>query len=433
MQLVIRPSRLKGVVPIPGSKSHTIRAVAIASLASGTSRIVKPLDSSDTRSALDAARAFGAEVEAGEDWIIAGTAGRPALPDNVVDVGNSGTTLRLFLGAAALCDGWTVFTGDDQIRRRPVQPLIDAYRLLGAEGFTTRGNGCAPAALRGRMAGGRTEIRAVTSQFLSSLLISAPLAEKNTEVRVLQLNEIPYVEMTLAWLDGQRVAWERKDWKRFFIKGGQEYRAFERRIPGDFSSAVFFLCAAAVTGSELVLDGLDMGDVQGDKAVAGMLAEMGAEVEPLPGSLKIRGRGLKGAEFDLNSTPDALPALAVAACFASGETRLRNVAQARIKETDRIAVMAQELAKMGADIEEKEDGLVIRGRPLRGARVSGHHDHRVVMALAVAGLAAEGETVVDTAEAMRVTFPDFTDLMRRCGADMELREEIPNPKSQISK
>lgn len=422
MKLVVRPSRLNGKVEIPGSKSHTIRAVVIASLASGTSRIVRPLDSSDTRSALAAARVFGAGVEAGEDWVIAGTAGRPSLPENVVDVGNSGTTLRLFLGAAALCDGWTVFTGDDQIRRRPVQPLIDAYRLLGAEGFTTRGNGCAPAAIRGRMTGGRTEVRAVTSQFLSSLLIAAPLAEKNTEVRVLQLNEVPYVEMTLSCLDGQKVEWERKDWKRFFVKGGHGYRAFERRIPGDFSSATFFLCAAAVTGGELVLGGLDMGDVQGDKAVAGMLAGMGAEVEALPGALRIRGRALSGAELDLNATPDALPALAVAACFASGETRLRNVPQARLKETDRIAVMAEELSKMGADIRELEDGLVIRGRPLRGARVNGHHDHRVVMALAVAGLAAEGETVVETAEAMRVTFPDFPGLMRGCGGDISIKD-----------
>ncbi len=420
MQLVVAPSRLAGEVEIPGSKSHTIRAVVLASLASGTSRIVAPLDSSDTRAALDAARLFGAEVSAGEEWIVTGTAGRPVLPVDVVDVGNSGTTLRIFLGVAALCDGWTFFTGDEQTKRRPLQPLIDAYRLLGAEGFCARGNGCAPAALRGRIIGGRTEIRAVTSQFLSSLLVSAPLAERDTEIRVLQLNEAPYVEMTLAWLEGLGVVWERRGWERFSVRGGQGYRAFERRIPGDFSSATFFLCAAAATGSELLVRGLDTADVQGDRAVVGMLAEMGAKVEPVPGGLRIRGGDLRGAEFDLNATPDALPALAAAACFASGETRLRNVPQARLKETDRIAVMARELAKMGADVEELQDGLVIRGRPLRGARVSGHGDHRVVMALAVAGLAAEGETVVDTAEAVRVTFPTFVDLMRRCGASMEL-------------
>ena len=226
MQLVVAPSRLAGEVEIPGSKSHTIRAVVLASLASGTSRIVAPLDSSDTRAALDAARLFGAEVSAGEEWIVTGTAGRPVLPVDVVDVGNSGTTLRIFLGVAALCDGWTFFTGDEQTKRRPLQPLIDAYRLLGAEGFCARGNGCAPAALRGRITGGRTEIRAVTSQFLSSLLVSAPLAERDTEIRVLQLNEAPYVEMTLAWLEGLGVVWERRGWERFSVRGGQGYRAF---------------------------------------------------------------------------------------------------------------------------------------------------------------------------------------------------------------
>ncbi|MEJ2746249.1 MAG: 3-phosphoshikimate 1-carboxyvinyltransferase, partial [bacterium] len=320
----------------------------------------------------------------------------------------------------ALCRGYTILTGDHKIRRRHVQPLIEAYRLLGAEGFTTRANGCAPAVIRGRMKGGRTEIKAVTSQFLSSLLISTPLAEKNSEIRVLQLNELPYVEMTLSWLDSQRITYERKGWSRIYVKGGQQYAAFERRIPADFSSATFFLCAAAVTGGELVLKGLDMDDVQGDKAVVNMLKEMGAGIDAIPGGLRVMGGDLKGAELDLNNTPDALPALAATACFASGETRLRNVPQARLKETDRIAVMAAELKKMGGDLKELKDGLIIKGKRLKGNAVSGHHDHRVVMALAIAGLAADGETVIDTAEAMSVTFPNFTELMSGCGARMEL-------------
>lgn len=423
MKLIVNPSSLRGEAEIPASKSHTIRAVVIASLATGRSRIIKPLDSADTRSALDMSRAFGAGVETGEDWFISGAGSAPPVPENVVDVGNSGTSLRLGMGIAALCQGYTVFTGDHQIRRRPIQALLDAYRLLGAEGFTTRANGCAPAVIRGRMQGGRTEIKAVTSQFLSSLLISTPLAEKNSEIRVLQLNEAPYVEMTLSWLDSQHVTYERKALSRFYVKGGQQYAAFERRIPGDFSSATFFLCAAAVTGGEIVLKGLDMDDVQGDKAVVKMLQEMGAEIDVVAGGLKVRGGDLKGAEFDLNSTPDALPALAATACFASGETRLRNVPQARLKETDRIAVMAEELKKMGGDLDELKDGLVIRGKRLKGAAVSGHDDHRVVMALAIAGLAADGETVIDTAEAMSVTFPNFTELMAACRAKMELIQD----------
>ncbi len=422
MKLIIEPSKLKGEVEIPASKSHTIRAVVIASLARGRSKIINPLDSSDTRSALEACRSLGARIEKGREWIVEGTAGRPAVPEDVIDVGNSGTTLRFGMGVAALCEGHSVFTGDDQIRRRPVQPLLEAYRLLGAEGFTTRNNGCAPFVIRGRIEGGRTEIKAFTSQYLSSLLISTPLAEKNSEIRVLELNEVPYVEMTLSWLDQQGIKYERKEWKRFYIKGGQGYSGFERRIPGDFSSATFFLCAAAVTGSEISLRGLDMEDTQGDRAVVGMLRAMGAEEKISGEGVTIKGGDLKGAELDLNNTPDALPALAVAGCFASGETGLRNVAQARVKETDRIAIMARELRKMGADIKELEDGLVIKGKPLRGASVSGHNDHRIVMALAVAGLAAEGKTTIDTAEAVSVTFPNFVELMKGCGARMELTE-----------
>jgi len=433
MKLVVEPAHLAGAVDIPASKSHTIRAVIIATLASGTSKIITPLDSSDTRSSLEAARAFGAKVSQEKDWRVTGTEGNPSVPEDVIDVGNSGTTLRLATGVAALCEGYTVLTGDEQIRRRPVQPLLDAYRSLGADGFTTRGNNCAPMVVRGRMRGGHTEIKAVTSQFLSSLLISSPLAETDTEIRVLQLNEVPYVQMTLSWLESQGIVYERRGWEHFSLRGGQRYHAFERRIPADFSSATFFLCAAAVTNGDLTLRGLDMNDDQGDKSVVGMIEEMGAQVEILPEGVRIVGGKLEGREFDLNSTPDALPALAVTACFASGETRLHNVPQARIKETDRIAVMASELKKMGADIEERDDGLVIRGRSLTGATVCGHGDHRVVMALAVAGLGAKGRTEIDTAEAMRVTFPDFVDLMRQCGAKMELIEDksqIPNPKSQ---
>jgi 3-phosphoshikimate 1-carboxyvinyltransferase len=225
--------------------------------------------------------------------------------------------------------------------------------------------------------------------------------------------------MTLAWLDAQRIRYEREGWSRFVVKGGQRYSAFERSIPGDFSSATFFLCAAAVTGSELYVGGLDKNDVQGDRAVVNMLREMGMRVEWEGNALHVHGGSLKGVDLDLNDTPDALPALAVVACFAQGKTVLRNVAQARIKETDRISVMTGELRKMGGCVEERDDGLVIEGRPLTGCTVSGHGDHRIVMALAVAGLGARRRTVIDTAESVRITFPDFVSLMRGCGASIQ--------------
>ena len=422
MKLVIHKSELAGSVEIPGSKSHTIRAVVIASLADGTSYIRAPLVASDTLAAIKACRLLGAEILEQDDWVVRGVGGRPKVPDDVIDVGNSGTTLYITLGTASLVNGCSVFTGDEQTRRRPAGPLIDALNSLGARLESTRGSGMPPIIVRGPMRGGDVRLDgSKTSQYLTSLLVNCPLAAGDSRVEVENLIEKPYVEMTLQWLSDQGIELENDNFERFTIPGKQAYKPFDKSIPADFSSATFFMCAAAITGADLTLLGLDMNDTQGDKAVAEMLGAMGAKVESTEGGIRIAGGTLKGTELDLNDTPDALPALAVTGCFAEGETRLVNVPQARLKETDRIAVMREELQKMGADIEELSDGLVIRGKPLHAAPVNGRHDHRVIMALAVAGLCLEGETTVCTAEALDVTFPTFVELMKSVGADMRMQ------------
>ena len=411
--------KLNGAVRIPASKSHTIRALIISTLAEGKSELLNPLKSGDTISCLEACRAFGAEIsEEKNKWIVQGN-GVSSPPNDVINVGNSGTSLYLLLSAAALIPGATVFTGDYQIRRRSAKALIDSLNELGAECFSTRGNGCAPLVIRGKMKGGKTTIVCPTSQYLSSLLISCPLAECNTEISVPLLNEKPYVDMTLDWLKGQNIKFENSDYKTFKIKGGQKYKPFVKEIPADFSSATFFLVAAAITNSDVTLNGLDMNDTQGDKAVVDMLKKMGAEIETGENFVRVKDGKLTGAELDLNATPDALPAMAVAGCFAKGETRLVNVPQAREKETDRIAVMAAELKKLGADIEELPDGLVIRESLLKGGQARGYDDHRVVMSLAVAGLRSEQPIKVDTAESAGITFPNFAELMNSLGAKMK--------------
>jgi len=420
MKFIVRPSKLSGEVEIPGSKSHTIRSLFFAMAAGGESVISSPLESADTRSAFGVCRAFGAEIEAGGGaWRVRGTGGEIRRPAAALDVGNSGTTMNFSLGMASLCGDEISLTGDAQIQRRPVAPLAEALNGLGARVVCEGGNGCPPVRVRGPLRGGKTALRAHSSQYLSSLLICCPLAAGDSDIEVLELNEAPYVEMTLWWLDRLKVKYGNTGLERFRIPGGQKYAAFEIRIPGDFSSATFFAAAAAATGSDLLLRGLDMTDTQGDKEVFRYLERMGAETSAGSGGIRVRGGNLEGTEIDMNGTPDALPAMAAAGCFARGETRLVNVPQARQKETDRIAVMAAELKKMGADIEELPDGLVVRGGDLRGAHVNGHGDHRVVMALAVAGLAAGGETVIDTAESAAVTFPGFRSLMNSIGADIE--------------
>lgn len=423
MKLSVTKSKVGGRVRIPGSKSHTIRALFIASLADGRSEIIDPLVSSDAISAVEVCRALGAKIDIKKDrYVVEGFNGNPAVPEDVINVGNSGTTLRFGIMTAALSEGCKVFTGDSQIRRRPLGPLLDAMNNLGANVFSTRNNGMAPVVVQGRLEGGNTTLDSVTSQFLSSILINAPMLEKDTQIEVTRLNEVPYVDMTLWWLDKQGISYRNDNYKHFEITGRQRYKPFNMIIPGDFSSATFFMALAAISGGEFVLENLDITDPQGDKAVLGILESMGARVRYDGGKIIIRGSKLDGRSIDMNAIPDALPAMAVAGCFADGETRLLNVPQARLKETDRIHVMCCELKKMGADIEELDDGLIIRKSVLKGCQVSGHGDHRVVMALAVAGLNTEGYTVIDSAEAIDVTFPQFLDLIRSCGGNICLVE-----------
>jgi len=415
-------AQLSGAVKIPGSKSHTIRGLAIATLAEGRSELLDALDSADTRACVDACRALGARIETGEVWIVEGTGGRLKAGEGIIDVQNSGTTLYIVLGMAALAEGWNEFTGDAQIQKRSAQPLLDALKALGAQAESAQGNGCVPIRIKGPMRGGHVSIACPTSQYLTSLLIASPLAAEETRITVTELNEAPYVQITLDWLDGQGIRYSQENLREFIIEGGQTYKPMSQRIKADFSSATFFLCAAAITGSELTLGGLDMTDSQGDKAVVGMLERMGAVVEVQPNAVRIRGGALHGVDIDLNATPDAMPAMAITGCFAEGTTRLLNVPQARIKETDRIAVMCEVVNALGGKAEELPDGLVVHGAGLKGGRAPGYGDHRVVMACGVAGLAAERLVEVDTAEAAAVTFPSFVELMNSAGAKMTVSE-----------
>ncbi len=422
MKFTVNPSKLQGKVPIPGSKSHTIRALIIGLLAEGDSILREPLESSDTLSCVRMIEAFGGQVTREKNlWKVKGTGGRLPIPDDVIDTGNSGTTLYIGMGTASLVQGITVLTGDHQIRSRPADGLIDALNALGAHARSTRNNGKPPLVIEGPITGGKTSVKAITSQYLTSLLLATPLAISDTIIDVPLLYEAPYVTMTLRWLERCGIRYTADEsYTKFIIPGGQCYKPFDAHIPADFSSSAFFLVAAAITGSELKLTGLDFTDSQGDKEVVSILQKMGVRIDIDGTSLRIRGGKLTGGTFDLNAIPDALPSLAVAACFAGGETKLINVPQARLKETDRIAVMCRELKKMGANIEEMPDGLIIRRSTLRGTEVHGHGDHRVVMSLAVAGLASDGITTVDTAESVSVTFPSFPELMHNIGASLTI-------------
>jgi 3-phosphoshikimate 1-carboxyvinyltransferase len=447
MRARITPHTFSGTVRIPASKSHTIRQLLIASLAGGDSEIIAPLDSLDTRSCADACRAFGAIVTErrtsdpqcpnppADDgtrlaaYAVRGNNGfKSGDRHRSIDVGNSGTTLYLALAAAGLDSEPFEFTGDEQIQRRSAAPLLEALAGLGIRAVSANGNGCAPIIIQGPWKGGRVTLPCPTSQYLSAILLAAPLAPAGvvTEIDVPLLNERPYIEMTLSYLDAQGIPWKAEpDFSRLVIRGGAAWKPFARSVPGDFSSAAFPACAAAISGGAVTILGLDPNDLQGDKFFLEILTGMGCTVqwEQIPGKTEApeyrltvsRSCPLRGGSFDLNATPDLLPAAAVTAAFAEGDTALVNVAHARIKETDRIAVMAAELAKLGVRSTERPDGLIVHGggmASITGGSIDGHGDHRIVMAFAAAALAAKAPVVIDSAESAAVTYPGFLELLQ---------------------
>ena len=410
MKLVVeKTGKLAGTVTVPPSKSHTHRAVIIASLASGTSTIGNPLLSSDCIATIDACRKMGAQLDVGDVLKITGVDGRPRTPVSEIDVQNSGTTIRFMTAVSALCDGTTRLTGDSSMQARPFGPLLRSITDLGAErAESINGNGCPPVAITGRLRGGRTVIDGYSSQFVSGLLVCCPLAKADSELEVRNLRSRPYVRMTLEHLERAGARIRNEELKRFHIDGAQSYRPVGYTVPGDHSSAAFLLAAARVTDSDIEILGLDRNDSQGDRAFADMLDDMGS--------------GDK-RELDLRDMPDLLPVLAVLGCHADGTTILKNAQHARHKESDRISALCAELKKMGADIEERPDGLVVRSSRLEGADLDGHGDHRIVMALAVAALDAQGRSIVNDAGTLSKSYPGFVDDMARLGAKMRVVED----------
>lgn len=431
MKATVQPGALNGSIIVPGSKSHTIRALIIATLAGGRSVIRNPLLSEDCKAAMRAAIQFGSTCQVREDcWVIEGPPNGLKTPDNVVDVANSGTTLYFMTSVAALLSDAVVFTGDASIRRRPSEPLLAALRQLGVEAFTTRRDSAAALfVVRGPMRAGKATVSGLTSQWTSSILIAAPLCKGRTRIELPEPRETPYIEMTIDWMrkSGVTVAYDERNFNWFEVEGVQEYRPFERDIPSDWSSVAFPLVAALGEGSRVRIDNLDFNDKQGDMKIVDYLLKMGADIErdERNGSLTVRGgKPLHGAAFDMLATPDALPILSVAACFAKGVTVLHNVSGTRRKETDRVAVMSDALNRMGADISYDDNTMTIRGgRPLSGCELESHDDHRVAMALTAAALSAKGETVIRGAECAGVTFPGFFDKFARMGARIRTADE----------
>ncbi len=417
MKLTIQRSDIRGTVNAPPSKSYTHRAIAIAAL-SKKATVNNPLISEDTKATIRASEAFGASIESKkESLVVKGFDGKLKIPDNVIDVANSGTTLRIMTAVASLVNGATVLTGDASIRTRPNTPLLNALNDLGAEAFSTRNNGMAPIVVRGKMRGGRVYIDgSISSQFISALLIACPFAKNETTVMIKgELKSRPYVNITIDMLKGAGAKIAASGPNSFTIPPEQEYNMTSYNVPGDFSSASYMMAAGALCG-DVTIRNLYPSE-QGDSALIEILGKMGAQIQwdEKKGEVRSTKSNLKGITVDVGKTPDLVPTLAVLGAAAEGTMVIENAEHVRYKETDRLHAMTVELKKMGVDIREEKDRLIIKGGILKGAEVHGWDDHRIVMALAVAGMVAGG-TTVDTVESVSISYPGFFEDLRRIGA-----------------
>ncbi len=409
----IKPlTRAGGTVSAPPSKSYSNRAYIIAALAEGTTNLVRPLFSDDTRYMKQALAAFGVMVEEGDESArVSGCGGELALPSDALFVGNAGTTMRFLTTFANLAKGEVILTGNERMQERPIQDLLDALREMGVEARSERGNGCPPVILKGGgIPGGTVHLAGdKSSQYLTSLMLSAPYFQNDTVIKIQgELTSKPYVDITLDIMQAFGVTVENESYREFRIPAGGGYQGRTYVIEGDASSASYFFAAAAVTGGEVTVDHLNPDSAQGDIGFPRVLEKMGCSLHTEDGKITLTGNRLQGIDVSMNSMPDVAQTLAVVALFAEGPTTMTGIANLRIKETDRIGALASELTKLGATVETGEDFLKVIPGPVRPASIETFDDHRMAMSFAIAGLRIPGVVILNPA-CVNKSFPEFFD------------------------
>ena len=409
---------VRGTIRPPGSKSITNRALVCAALAEGESLLAGALDSEDTRVMLESLGRLGVTVEhdpAAATFRVVGCAGRLPAGRTALYVANSGTTVRFLTAMLALGHGVYRLDGTPRMHQRPIGDLLDALRQLGTEAVAESPGGCPPVVVHGRgLRGGRATIAGdISSQFLSGLLLAAPYADTDVELIVEgTLVSRPYVDMTLAVMASFGASVQVAEPCRFTVPATQRYRGLRYAIEPDASAASYFFAAAAITQGEVTVEGLSRNSLQGDVAFCDCLARMGCDVRYSADRITVVGRPLVGIEVDMNAISDTVQTLAAAALFAAGPTTIHGVAHIRHKETDRIHALAVELRKLGAEVEERSDGLKITPAALHGAEIDTYDDHRMAMSLALPGLVVPG-VVIRNPGCTAKTYPQFFGDLRR--------------------
>lgn len=401
---------------VPGSKSLTQRALIAASLASGTSKLIGPLESEDTEYSSGALGQMGMSITKEKNsWTVEGKAGQISPSEKPVFLGNNGTATRFLTSVVALGSSPFVIDGDKRMHERPIGPLMQALQGWGVDITSTKGTDCPPLSIKAAgLNGGETILpEGKSSQYLSSLLLVAPYAKKPAILRVEgEVMSKPYVAMTLAVMEEFGIPVEcTKDFSYFSIPQGC-YRARDYHIEGDASNASYFWAAAAVTGGKVTVNNVPVPSLQGDAMLVPLLGRMGCDVEKEGNGITVSAsRPLEGITVDMADMPDVVPTLAVVAAFAEGKTTITNIEHLRIKECDRLSAVVTELTKLGAKVEEFQDSMIIHGdggKSLHGAEIETYNDHRMAMCFAVAGLKVPGVKITGEGCVVK-SFPDFWD------------------------
>jgi 3-phosphoshikimate 1-carboxyvinyltransferase len=413
-------SNLNATVKIPGSKSITHRALIAASLAEGNSLLKSFLSSEDTLHTLNALREMGIEITIqGDDVSVCGNGGMfgGLSEKKEIFLGNSGTSYRLLLSVAALVKKEFVFTGTSRMCERPIGDLVSALNRLGSDISFIEKEGYPPVSINAAgIRGGRVSVSGnISSQYISSLLLAGPYTSEGIEIDIEgELVSRPYVDLTLDVMKSFGIDAAHDEYQHFKVLSGSRYKPKVFVIEGDVSSASYFWGAAAVTGGTVITENIHpLTTVQGDIAFLDILDEMGCAIGRSEDSVMVKGGTLRGVDVDMESMPDMVPTLAAIALFAEGKTIIRNVGHLRYKESDRIGDTALELRRIGAKIEEREDGLIIHGgQKLSGSEIDPHNDHRLAMSLAVAGLKVPGIRITDE-HCVDKSFPSFWEKWNR--------------------
>lgn len=454
MNISIKKGHIFGTVRVPGSKSHTIRALILAALSEGQCSITNPLKGADALSTLQAIQLFGSQVsETNDTWLIQGAGSKFNLPYDIVNVGNSGSALYFLAPVAATTNGYSVFTGDSSIRKRPILHLLDLLQQGGAEAFLTIPKAkSAPFIIKGSIKAGFYKTDGRLSQYITGLMIAATRLNGETHIELTDPKETPYLTMTEYWLKKAGVATTiSNDFKHIHVHGPQKINPFNETIPSDWEAVAFPLIATLIAGGSLTITDIDISGTQGDDAIVPILQSVGADIYVNTDTKTLLVRGgeqsrrtepqfqkgrLCGSQrINCSPFPDAVCALAVIAAFIEGETILEDIEICRQKETDRIAVMRQELSRLGVDIQEKNNCLVINGHSplteqgnanpnfcIKGGTVSSFDDHRVAMSLTCFGLGlpANESLIVQDVECASISFPNFIETMNNIGAHLQI-------------